>query len=338
MATTSKLNNNLLLLSSKRTQNLRRSLCRFKSLKFGANSNFPNSTSSAPIINNVAVSMYSDSSQQPKFSFKRAAASDEVKSSGSTNKKNLFDAIKNNALNVLKSKVKVAAALMILGMMMINGHKPKPALALAFPGQAGNLFSASSSSSLAASSSPRGCLLCSHGCIFCADQPTTKDRSTIDSDMKFLMFAIHFIICLAMAAFVFLVVVLVDLFFTSTFKIQLGLLDSEDLQRDLNFIEQTLDKSSYSARPSVLEDAIKVLDWHSSNCLFSYSSGNILWENDGKKFFSKLLYKEQTKFDEERPIYLRNMNTEGITSCIQADEFKNTFTVVRSNLKPSISN
>ncbi|TXG48521.1 hypothetical protein EZV62_024396 [Acer yangbiense] len=274
MATTSKLNNNLLLLSSKRTQNLRRSLCRFKSLKFGANSNFSNSTSSAPIINNAAVSFYSDSSQQPKFSIKRAA-SDEVKSSGSTNKNNLFDAVKNNALNLLKYKVKVAAALMMLGMMMINGHKRKPAFALAFPGQGGHLFSASSSSSLAASSSPRGCPLCSHGCIFCADQPTTKDGSTIDSDLKFLVFAIHFIICLAMAVLVFLVVVLVDLFkssFTSIFKIQLGLLDSEDLQRDLNFIKQTLNKSSYSARPSVLEDAIKVLDWHSNNCLFSYSS------------------------------------------------------------------
>ncbi|KAK1572133.1 hypothetical protein Q3G72_028094 [Acer saccharum] len=216
MATTSKLNNNLLLLSSKRTQNLRMSLCRFKSLKFGANSNFSNSTSSAPIINNAAVSFYSDSSQQPKFSIKRAA-SDEVKSSGSTNKNNLFDAVKNNALNLLKSKVKVAAALMMLGMMMINGHKRKPAFALAFP------------------------------------------------------------------------------------------------------------------------DAIKVLDWHSNNSLFSYSSvseilycvakGNILWENDGKKFFSKLLYKEQTKFDKERPAYLRNENTEGITSHIQADEFKNTYTV-----------
>ncbi|KAK2633783.1 hypothetical protein Ddye_028575 [Dipteronia dyeriana] len=117
MATTSKLNNNLLLLSSKRTQNLRRSLCRFKSLKCGANFNFPNSTSSAPTINNVAVSFYSDSSQPPKFCFKRAAASDEVKSSGSINKNNLFDAVKKNVLNLLKSKVKVAAVLMMLGMM-----------------------------------------------------------------------------------------------------------------------------------------------------------------------------------------------------------------------------
>ncbi|KAK2633789.1 hypothetical protein Ddye_028581 [Dipteronia dyeriana] len=158
---------------------------------------------------------------------------------------------------------------------MINGHKQKPALALAFPGQGGHVFSASSPSPLAASSSPRGCPLCSHGCIFCADQPTMKDGSTMDSDLKFFLFAIHFIICLGMAFLVFLVVFLVDLFkssFSSIFKIQLGLLDSEDLQRDLNFIKQTLIKSSYSARPAVLEDAIKVLDWHSNNCLFSHSS------------------------------------------------------------------
>ncbi|KAK3232015.1 hypothetical protein Dsin_003896 [Dipteronia sinensis] len=142
---------------------------------------------------------------------------------------------------------------MMLGMMMINGHKPKPVLALAFPGQGGHLFSASSSSPLAASSSQRGCPLCSDGCIFCADQPTTKDGSTIDSDLKFLVFAIHFIICLAMAVLVFLVVFLFKSSFTSIFKIQLGLLDSEDLQRDLNFIKQTLNKSSYSALPSVLE-------------------------------------------------------------------------------------
>ncbi|KAK1558522.1 hypothetical protein Q3G72_003330 [Acer saccharum] len=344
MATTSKLNDNLLLLSSKRTQNLRRSLCRFKSLKFGANSNFfgfkvgsfiPDSTSSSPINNNnVAVSLYSDSSQPPKFSLKRAAC-DEVKSfnlnsnSSSTNKNNAaypFDTI-NKALNLLKSKVPalLMASSLMLGMMMINSHKP----AMAFPGK--HLFSSSSlaSSSSSSLSSARGCSYCTNGCLFCLELPT---RDELKSDLRPLEYLLKFGVCAFSVTFVWTMMFVAHMINSSSrsiFKIQVGLLDSEDLQRDLNFIAKSLLKCPSSAWATVLEDTVKIFDWHRKNWISGYSSGDIVWRNDAEDLFSKLSYEERNKFDKERPVHLRNVNTESLTSHIQeVDKFKNTYTVV----------
>ncbi|KAK3188014.1 hypothetical protein Dsin_027575 [Dipteronia sinensis] len=296
MATSSKLIEHISPLSSKGIQNPRsNNLCGFKSVKFRAASNF----SGFKIENFIGKS----TSATIKNNNVVAAASFDSEAQQPTSITLFIDLIRSfEAVTIKTLKWVIPATVMVsslsLAMMMIYGRKPAPDF------QDKHSLSLSESSSFA-------------------------ESETQPEPVKLDLVPVYIVVLWGVVASVVCSVKFNDSFSVSIYKIQVGLLFDQTVQRDLRLIRKALYQCDSSGWGTVLEDTIESLDWHRSNWVSGNSSVNVLYRFEGNKYVEEISYENQKRFEKERPYNLRKMEGESSTSYLrQIDKFEDKYMVL----------
>ncbi|KAK2643293.1 hypothetical protein Ddye_025056 [Dipteronia dyeriana] len=298
MATT--LKPNILLLSSKRSQNLCiYQQCRFKSVKFREISRFS--------------CFKVESFIQKTTSHSKTSPLEE-----STSKDN-YSIVIGTLNKWLKLKIFPMAAVLVMGSFLLMPTKGRDSAAWAVSGgvMGGGSFPSSSSSPSSSSYD------CSTTYIYNDDHSRADDVGDPVAGAMLLLFFFSITIVIP------LIIVISKK--SSISKIQVGLLvNGQSLKNYLNLIAKTAATTTSTGREELLDDTIDSLNRHRDNWVFGYSSVNTVWDpKDVEKVFNRLCYAERKKFDKETLVNLPNMKKESKTSRVQdVDEFRNTYMVV----------
>ncbi|KAJ7973453.1 Myelin-associated oligodendrocyte basic protein [Quillaja saponaria] len=261
------------------------------------------------------------------------------------NSKNSTEVIADSILNALKALRKPAIAAVLLGLLLM--FDPSSALAASGGRMGGRSFSSHSSSSYSSRgysvpSSPSSGF--SYSAPYYAPSPLGFSGGGggfyfgpavglgVGAGSSF------FFILVGFAAFILVSGFLSDRSEsslltatqkTTVLKLQVGLLGmGRSLQKDLNRIAETADKSSSEGLSYILAETTLSLLRHPDYCISGYSSVDLKRSiEDGEKRFNQLSIEEQGKFDEETLMNVNNIKKLSTTSQ-RSNGFSNEYIVI----------
>ncbi|KAL7083910.1 hypothetical protein ACP275_14G191300 [Erythranthe tilingii] len=230
-------------------------------------------------------------------------------------------ALETLIVNDLKSLQKpiVAAAVVILGLLVLNYNPNSFAWAASGGRMGGGSSSSSSSASRSKSTSSRRGSSWRNNFSSSSNHCSSSDQeysSGVDYQMLVL------IIISSLFALL-LVMALVDTYNvevlekrTSVIKLQIGLSGTDkSLRKDLNRIAQTTDTSTSKGFHSVLTDTMLALLRYPDNYISAYLSNDLKKDTvEGEKIFYQLSFEERCKLDEETLVNVNNIKKQSSTA------------------------